>query len=155
VSWWYFPYTFQQWLVRKKGRDMFCSKCGTKIEDDSNFCRVCGAPQKAGTPSRQPVVEVCQIERRHRQTKGSEWLLMTLRYDVWYAARISTKEVASSSVVHDIRNAGSFYNDPLVDDDVDLELRQELIQALLLDGWKPSVYDQDGKVVAMERQKAG
>lgn len=34
---------------------MFCSKCGTQLSDNANFCKKCGHPQKAGVapPSQQ------------------------------------------------------------------------------------------------------
>jgi hypothetical protein len=44
---------------------MFCSKCGTQLLDEANFCWKCGLPQKEGVVAEEPRYEACEISWRY------------------------------------------------------------------------------------------
>ncbi|WP_078556007.1 zinc ribbon domain-containing protein [Bacillus alkalicellulosilyticus] len=52
---------------------MFCSKCGTKIEDNSNFCISCGSKVVSNIDSQNEIaITVHQMNNRNVESQGQE-----------------------------------------------------------------------------------
>jgi len=105
---------------------MYCSKCGTQLPDEANFCWKCGQPQKQAAS--WPVqYEVCTI----RLSEG-----LTLRWEAWVGrtriARGDAFSLFASIELTQQKNA-------------------ELVSQLLSQGWEVLTTDKFGRVVSMRR----
>jgi hypothetical protein len=136
--------------------DMFCPQCGTKIDNDSKFCSVCGAAQTSDTQEKQTVMEVCQILRTGKLIRRTGIIARYERGDVWLEARIGSRVICQSDIIHDV--IGSSTADSGWTGELSLEqdktLRQQVVDKLRADGWRPSGYDDFRNVTAMDREKA-
>jgi len=108
---------------------MYCSKCGTQLPDEANFCWKCGQPQKQAAS--EPVqYEVCII----KLSQG----ILTWRWEVW----IGRNRIAQSDAF------------PWFTGDIDGMTRQknaELVSQLLSQGWEVLTANRFGNVVSMRR----
>ncbi|MCC7354881.1 MAG: zinc ribbon domain-containing protein [Anaerolineae bacterium] len=68
---------------------MYCSKCGTELPKEANFCWKCGQPQThaANAPPSAVQYELCTVR------KTTVRLGTSLRWEVW----VSNTKIAQSS----------------------------------------------------------
>lgn len=113
---------------------IFCTKCGTELPDEADFCWKCGQATKT-LGGNDPLVgyESCSLT-----------LIRTLTRYLW-EARMGSKVIAQSREIWDI----PFFD---VSDKVHAA-NHELATQLMADGWKPLTANQLGQVVAMQREK--
>ena len=50
----------------------FCGRCGSKNQDDSRFCRQCGAPLDIDEPEAVEPVQESKAEPESEQPKGAQ-----------------------------------------------------------------------------------
>jgi hypothetical protein len=135
---------------------MFCSKCGTQIDDDSKFCKVCGAAQTSEIQEQPQASEVCQILRAGKLLYRRGTLARYEVGDVWYEARTGSRVICQSDIIHDVigsSTADSAWTAASLPEDQDKLLRQQVVDKLQAEGWRPSGYDLFRNVTAMEREK--
>jgi hypothetical protein len=108
---------------------MYCSKCGTQLPDEANFCWKCGQPQKQAASG--PVqYEVCTIK-----LSGG---ILTLRWEAW----IGRTRIAQGDAFP------QFTGDPR---GLTQQKNAELVSQLLSQGWEVLTTDKFGRVVSMRR----
>lgn len=122
---------------------MYCKACGKQIDEESVFCRYCGAPQKASgaAQSAEPKWETCEIKwgssyPGYFSSFGSNnkfWFSADAigpngRYEAARSPVIKTKYLHSDYDVKEQENNPEFQN-----------LLNELIKKLTSEGWQPTV----------------
>ena len=121
---------------------MFCSKCGTELPDEANFCLKCGQPTR-GEASRATLVEYefCTITGEDGR-----------RCQFWQAQCDGTV-IAQSRKVKEPRK---LLEDTGVRNKFNRDMHQagfELVAKLVNQRWEPFTYYQSGCVHTMRRAK--
>jgi hypothetical protein len=118
---------------------MYCSKCGTKLPDEANFCWKCGKSQKEGIPNGELQWERCYITYEGVQQSG--WI-STGKARWW--ANVTGPEGSYRAGASSTFDAGVFNQEVEVPTGPhDYAYRRaitaldELVNKLVADGWEP------------------
>lgn len=123
---------------------MFCSKCGTELPDEANFCCKCGHPVKESASRAAPVqYEYCEIrggwDRHERFWRMQAWVGDT--------AIAGTRSLKRPRGIYSVRKKNHEFNHAQ-----DQAIR-ELVAELANQGWEPFIYSPDGNVSTLRRVK--
>jgi len=106
---------------------MFCSKCGTEIPDEANFCWKCGKPQKEGVVTDPPKYEICEIVWSHRKDGFHPFSIC-----FW------AKAIGKTGVYSAGQSSYFFgFDTPRSDETDAYNAHKQLIEKLTKDGWEP------------------
>jgi hypothetical protein len=115
---------------------MFCSKCGTQLPDEANFCWKCGKPQKAGASAEKGQYETCEITFETLKEAGFFSRATTERF---YAHAVHpTRGVYRAGESSPVKGEQLQYASSSFPDMGDLTTKRELdalVRKLLADGW--------------------
>lgn len=137
---------------------MFCSKCGTQLPDEANFCWKCGQPTKAEVSG--DAIEVCQIIRRYETDQNL--LGRITGHWFWFEAICRDKVIAKSQeydlgkdilIVRGFLESEDSYMERMnMEQQIARDRFDQFLKGLEKDGWEP-VYDLDGTIKSMKRQR--